>query len=122
MHSYCPHRTGLGACSAVDAGVFSVGYLFYDLARLPFAVEEGIGRTGVNAGPASLAYVVVAAEFTCKWFFKRDGTYRTDLGAPAAVHTSVQVDMRLTFELQAAVLGQPPILQLYARLRADLGT
>ena len=114
MHSYGPHRTGLGTSPAIDAGIFSVGYLFYDLARPPFAVEERIGWAGVNAGPAGLAYVVVPVEFASKWFFKRDCTNRTDLSAPATVHTSVQVDERLTFELEAAVLGQPSIFQLNA--------
>jgi hypothetical protein len=114
MDSYGPHRAGLGTSSAVDAGIFSAGYLFYDLAGLPIFIEERIGGAGVNAGSAGLTYVVVPEEFPCKWFFKRDGADRTDLGTPAAVHTSVQVDKGLSFEPQAAVLGQPSIFQLNA--------
>jgi hypothetical protein len=91
-----------------------VGYFFNDLAWLPIFVKERICRAGVNAGPAGLAYVVVPEEFACEWFLKRNGTDRTDLGTPAAVHTSVQVDERRAFDLQLAVLGQPSIFQLNA--------
>jgi hypothetical protein len=54
------------------------------------------------------------AIIVCEWFFKRDGIDLTELGTPAAVHASVQVDERLSFELQAAVLGQPSVFQLNA--------
>ena len=54
-------------------------YFYFARLRLPVGI--------ILKRPAGLAYVVVPVEFACKWFLKRDCSDRTDLGAPAAVHT-----------------------------------
>jgi len=121
LHNYRGHRAGLGTGSTVDAGIYSVGHLLDDLTLLPIAVEEGVGWTDIDACPAGLADLIVPGKFSGKGFLKRNGIFRTDGGTPATVNASIEIYQGLSLKSQAAISGEPPILELDAAPWADLG-
>jgi hypothetical protein len=86
-----------------------VGHLLYHLRSFSFSIEESIGRTGVNAGSASLTDVIVPEELAGERLLVCYGSDRADLSAPATVHAPALVDDGLSFHSQAAVFRQLPI-------------
>jgi hypothetical protein len=98
-----------------------VGHLLDDLTLLPIAVEEGVGWTDIDACPAGLADLIVPGKFSGKGFLKRDGIFRTDGGTPATVNASIEIYQGLSLKSQAAISGEPPILELDAAPWAALG-
>jgi len=99
-----------------------VGDLLHHLSRAGLPIEEGIGGTGMNAGPAGLADLVVPGELPGKGLAEGYGPHRADGGAPAAVDAAVQIYERFALHLQAAVIRQMAILHFYAGLGADGST